>query len=162
VGDDGSGHRLRPRSGEAEDRDANRPSPWQIEKEDAMKIVRVGTGPLRAAPFDNGPRVEVLIGDEEQSEERIGAAYVTLPPGGAMPEHEHGESEAIVVAREGRVVLQSGGQRETLEPGGLAVIGVGERVSVANAGAEPASFFAFFAPPGFVRSFAGWPTAARP
>lgn len=124
-----------------------------------MHVVRLGTGAIRTAPFENGPRVEVLVGEHPGGDRRLAAAHVVVPPGGVMPEHDHGESEAIVALRQGRVVLQSGERRETLEPGSLAVIGVGERVSLANAGSEPASLLAFFAPPAFVRTLTAWPAA---
>lgn len=65
-----------------------------------------------------------------------------------MPEHDHGESEALVVVQSGRVVVREDGREETLAPGMMASIGVGERVSLENpSSSEPASLLAFFAPP---------------
>jgi hypothetical protein len=55
----------------------------------------------------------------------------------------------------GEVFGQS--EPETLEPGSVALLAVGERVSLHNPSDEPASLLVFFAPPGFIRTFAGWP-----
>jgi quercetin dioxygenase-like cupin family protein len=114
--------------------------------------------------MDGGPRVEVLVGEGETESTNLAVAHVLVPPGGGMPEHEHGESEAIVVAQSGRIVIEGPGEtgRETLEAGAMALIGVGKRVKLENPSpSEPASLLAFFAPPGFVRAFASWPPAER-
>lgn len=123
-----------------------------------MHVVRIGSGTLRAAPVENGPHAEILVG-EEAADGRLAAAHVTLPPGGLMPEHDHGDAAALVFPRSGRLLLASGERREILDPGAVATIGVGERVLVENAGSEPASLLAVFAPAGFVRSLAAWPEA---
>ena len=60
----------------------------------------------------------------------------------------------------GRVEIGGEGDTRTLEPGAMALIGVGERVSLTNPSpSEPASLLVFFAPPGFVETFASWPVA---
>jgi quercetin dioxygenase-like cupin family protein len=105
----------------------------------------------------NGPQVEVLLGEDASADGRISAAYVTLPPGAGMPEHSHGESEAVVVVQTGAVVIYSGDQREALEPGSVALLGEGERVRLENPGETPATLLVFFAPGGFVRAFDSWP-----
>lgn len=88
----------------------------------------------------------------------LGAARVSVPPGGGMPEHEHGESETALVVQDGRITVHGGGQQEKLEAGAVALIGVGERVQLENPSSEePASLLVFFAPPGFVQTFASWP-----
>lgn len=43
---------------------------------------------------------------------------------------EHGESEALILCQEGRI--REGKREETLEPGGMALIRTGERVSLEN------------------------------
>jgi quercetin dioxygenase-like cupin family protein len=129
-----------------------------------MRIIRMGSGTARVAPMEGGPRVEVLVGEGDTEGANLSVAHVLVPPGGGMPEHEHGESEALVLAQSGRVEIevQGGAGRETLEPGAMALIGVGERVRLENpSSSEPASLLAFFAPPGFVRAFASWPPAER-
>jgi len=124
-----------------------------------MRIVGVGSGVDHVAPFERGPSVEVLVGDRADESGRLAVAQVTVPLGGSMPEHDHGDAEAVVVPQAGRLLLAGGDRREVLEPGTVAPIGVGERVSLFNEGTEPASLVAVFAPPGFVRSFAAWPVA---
>ncbi len=108
------------------------------------------------APPRHGVCVPVCDGEGG----KIAAAHVVVPPGGGMPEHDHGESEALVVVQSGLVVIREGGREETLAPGKMASIGVGEMVSLENpSSSEPASLLAFFAPPGFVRTFEAWPPA---
>lgn len=129
-----------------------------------MRILGLGSGTARVAPVEGGPRVEVLVGEGNTEGANLSVAHVLMPPGGGMPEHDHGESEAVVVVQSGRVEIEvrGGAGRETLEPGTMALIGVGERVSLENPSpSEPASLLAFFAPPGFVRTFASWPPAKR-
>lgn len=128
-----------------------------------MRVIEPGSGVTRKAPVEGGPSVEVLVGAGGVAEgENLGAARVLIPPSGGMPEHEHGESEAMVVPQSGRVVIDGGGESQTLEPGAMALIGVGERVSLTNPSAsEPASLLVFFAPPGFVKTLASWPAAGE-
>ncbi len=122
-----------------------------------MRIIEPGSGTVRAAPVEGGPRAEVLLGGEG---ERLAAARVVLPPGGGMPEHDHGESEALVVCQGGEVLLRSGEREAVLEAGKMALLGVGEKVSVGNTSAtEPATLLAFFAPPEFVGILGSWPVA---
>lgn len=126
-----------------------------------MRVVRIGKGEAHTAPVEGGPTAEVLVGGGDGG--NLGAARVVVPPGGGMPEHEHGESEALVVPRSGRVVVRGeGGREETLEPGAMALIGVGERVASTNpSDSEEAELLAFFAPAGFVGNLASWPVAGR-
>lgn len=122
-----------------------------------MRIIEPGKGTVRAAPVEGGPRAEVLLGEEG---ERLAAARVVVPPGGGMPEHDHGESEALVVCREGRILLRSGELEEALDEDMMALIGVGEKVSVENPSAsERATLLASFAPPGFASTLGSWPIA---
>lgn len=123
-----------------------------------MQIVQTGQGMVHTAPVQGGPRVEVLIGEGGTEGENLGAARVTIPPGGGMPEHEHGGSETALAVQFGRITIHGGDRQETLETGAVALIGVGERVRLENPSSEePASLLVFFAPPDFVRTFASWP-----
>lgn len=125
-----------------------------------MQIVQAGSGAVHTAPVQGGPRVEVLIGEGKTEGANLAVARVSVPPEGGMPEHEHGESETALVVQGGRITvhIHGGGQQETLEAGSLALIGVGERVRLENPSSEEtASLLVFFAPPGFVRTFASWP-----
>lgn len=120
-----------------------------------MRVIELGRGTVHAAPMEGGPEAEVLVGGE-----RLAAARVMVPPGGGMPEHEHGESEALVVCQGGRVLVRSGEREEILDAGRMALIWAGERVSVENpSAAEPATLLAFFAPPGFAETLGSWPIA---
>lgn len=123
-----------------------------------MQVVQVGSGAVHRAPVEGGPKVEVLIGEGETQGTNLGAARVSVPPGGGMPEHEHGESETALVVQGGRITVHGREQQETLEAGAVALIAVGERVRLENPSSEePASLLVFFAPPGFVQTFASWP-----
>ena len=122
-----------------------------------MRIIEPGSGAVRAAPIEGGPRAEVLLGGES---DRLAAARVVLLPGGGMPEHDHGEWEALVVGQSGEVLLRSGEWEEILDEGKMALIGIGEKVSVENPSAsEQATLLAFFAPPEFVGTLGSWPVA---
>ena len=61
-----------------------------------MRVVAIGTGPIRRAPVPDGPAAELLV-DEQAGDGQLSAAHVRIPPGGSMPEHAHGESTALVV-----------------------------------------------------------------
>lgn len=120
-----------------------------------MLIIEPGKGTVRAVPVEGGPRAEVLLGE---GGERLAVARVVVPPGGGMPEHDHGESEALVVCWEGRVNLRAAEREETLDEGKMALVGIGEKVSVENPSASAsATLMAFFAPPGFVATLGAWP-----
>lgn len=62
-----------------------------------MRINESGGGPVHLAPFPDGPSVEVLVDDGVEGRQ-LASAKVTLAPGAAMPEHDHGESEALVIS----------------------------------------------------------------
>jgi quercetin dioxygenase-like cupin family protein len=78
-----------------------------------------------------------------------------------MHEHAHGESEALVAVWGGRIEITTGdGGTEELEPGAVAVIGIGERVRLENPSpSEPAELLVIFAPPAFVETLSSWPEA---
>lgn len=124
-----------------------------------MQIVATGSGPVHQAPFPSGPAAEILI-DERPGTGRLAAAHVVLPPGGGMPEHEHGESEALVVPLTGELVIVSGDQQEKVAPGVVVLLARGERVRLANDTSAPVSLLAVFAPASFVRALSSWPAAA--
>lgn len=124
-----------------------------------MRIIQPGRKPMRAAPVENGPEAEVLVGG---GGERLAVARVIIPPGGGMPGHEHGESETLLLCQDGRVWIRMGRCEETLQPDGMALIRIGERVNLENISAvEEATLLAFFAPPGFVETLRSWPVVAR-
>ena len=122
-----------------------------------MRVVATGIGPARQAPFPNGPLAEVLI-DEHAGAGQLGVAHVTIPPGGGMPEHAHGESTVLIVPLAGELLIASGEHQEKVTPGVVVLLDHSERVRLANQTSEPVCLLAVFAPAGFVRALASWPT----
>lgn len=122
-----------------------------------MRVVATGIGPARQAPFPNGPVAEVLI-DEHAGAGQLGVAHVTIPPGGGMPEHTHGESTVLIVPLAGELLIASGEHQEKVTPGVVVLLDHSERVRLANQTSEPVCLLAVFAPAGFVRALASWPT----
>ncbi|MQA73741.1 MAG: cupin domain-containing protein [Solirubrobacterales bacterium] len=112
---------------------------------------------MRKPPVEAAPEVELLVGDGELDPQGMAAAHITVPPGGGMPEHDHGDSGVLLAVRRGRIVINSGGNDVALPAGALAVVGVGERVSLRNPEADPASVLAFFSPPAFAATVTSWP-----
>ncbi|MDX5893266.1 cupin domain-containing protein [Rubrobacter radiotolerans] len=124
-----------------------------------MQVVRAGSGTLRSAPVEGGPRAEVLVrGDGGE----LGVVRVEVAPGGGMGEHDHGASEALVAVVSGRVEVRDDEGPVTLDAGTVAVMSVGERVSLRNpSDSEPAELLAVFSPPGFVEHLESWPVVDR-
>lgn len=122
-----------------------------------MEVRQIGSGPLHAAPVPGGPIAELVVGEGESR--RLSVARVEVPPGVGMPEHDHAGSEAVILCQGGTVVISSSGQQVTLRSGTVAVIGVGERVSVHNPGSETAVLLGMFTPGDFVTQLAAWPRA---
>jgi len=118
---------------------------------------RLGDGERRQAPVPAGPELEIVVGAGDGP---FGVLDVTMPVGGAMPEHDHGASEVLLVPRAGslRLVEAEGTRRVTeLEPGVLATIPVGCRVRLENAGSEEARVLVVLSPPDFAAKIEGWP-----
>jgi len=109
-----------------------------------MRVVRAGTGPLHPAPVPARPTAEVLI-DEDAGGGRLAATQVVIPPGGGMPEHDHGDSAALVVPLAGELVISSGSQQEKVTPGIVVLLDRGERVRLTNPTSEPVTVIAVFA-----------------
>lgn len=123
-----------------------------------MQIFEYGAGPHHRAPLPDGPVVEILSGTDTD-DRQLAAARVQIPAGGAMPEHDHGESETLVVPLEGDLVLSSDENAQKLHPGVIVRVGRGERVRVENQGGHTAVMLAVFAPPAFINRLAAWPAA---
>lgn len=123
-----------------------------------MRIIGTGTGPFHQAPFRNGPAAEVLI-DEQAGAGQLAAAQVTIPPGGGMPEHAHGESTTLVVPLTGELLIASGEHQEKVTQGVVVLLDYEERVSLTNQTSQPVTLLAVFAPAGFVRTLTNWPAS---
>lgn len=121
-----------------------------------MRVLPIGAGTVRQAPFPDGPAAEVLI-DEQVGGGQLAAAHVTIPPGGAMPDHAYGESTALVVPLTGELLIASGQHQEQVTQGVVVLLDHGERVRLANETNAPVTLLAVFAPAGFVRALSSWP-----
>lgn len=122
-----------------------------------MYLTRIGTTPRRRAPISGGPTMEVLVAGEVS--DNIAMVQVWIPPGGGLPEHDHGPSEIVLVHVSGSIELRHNDQQHSLAPGTVAHIATGERVSLINPGTEPAVMMIVASPPDFVARIAGWPAA---
>ncbi|MET9272964.1 cupin domain-containing protein [Kribbella sp. NPDC003557] len=122
-----------------------------------MHITRIGTTPRRRAPLRGGPTMEVLV-DGDRSD-NVAMVQVWIPPGGGLPEHDHGPSEIVLVHLSGSIELRQGTMRHRLAPGAVAHIPMGERVSLSNPGKETATMMIVASPPEFVTRLARWPAA---
>ncbi|WP_329477872.1 hypothetical protein OG555_37290 [Kribbella sp. NBC_01484] len=79
-----------------------------------MYITRIGTTPRRRAPIPGGPTMEVLVAAE--TPDNIAMLQVWIPPGGGLPEHDHGPSEIVLVHVSGSIELRQGDQHHRLAP----------------------------------------------
>lgn len=120
-----------------------------------VRMIEIGKGPRRR-PVPEGPVANVVIGAGEGWP--VGVVHVTVPPGGTMPPHAHGESATTLVPLAGAVRIRSEGRDDVadLAAGKLVTIPAGERVSVENRGPREARFLAVLAPPDFARIAGGW------
>ncbi len=122
-----------------------------------MYLTRIGTSPRRRAPIPEGPTMEVLLAAE--TSDNIAMVQVWIPPGGGLPEHDHGPSEIVLIHVAGSIQLQQGDQQHRLAPGSIAHIPAGERVSLTNPGTDAAVMMIVASPPEFVQRIAAWPAA---
>ncbi len=74
-----------------------------------------------------------------------------------MPEHDHGESEALIVLIDGDLVITTEDDELKLDLGVVIHIAHGERVRVQNVGDRTAAMLAVFTPASFVDRLAAWP-----
>ncbi|TCO42393.1 hypothetical protein EV646_11314 [Kribbella antiqua] len=89
-----------------------------------MYLTRIGTTPLRRAPVPGGPTMEVLVAAETSG--NIAMVQVWIPPGGGLPEHDHGPSEIVLVHVSGSIELHQGDQQHRLAPGAVAHLATGD------------------------------------
>jgi len=123
----------------------------------AVRQVAIGGRTPRRPPIDGGPLVELIVGASEGGP--VGVLHVTVPPGGAMPAHEHGPSTTLLVALAGQAQLVDDDQVLPLRPEVVTIIPVGRRVRLENPGAEPARLLAVLSPPDFTAQVERWPAA---
>jgi quercetin dioxygenase-like cupin family protein len=101
--------------------------------------------------------MEVLVAPE--TSDTIAMVQVWIPPGGGLPEHDHGPSEIVLVHISGSIRLRQGDEQHDLAPGAVAHLATGERVSLTNPGTEPAVMMIVASPPEFIARVASWPAA---
>ena len=94
-----------------------------------------------------------------ETSDNIAMVQVWIPPGGGLPEHDHGQSEIVLIHLSGSIELRQGDQLHRLAPGAVAHLAAGERVSLTNPGSEPAVMMIVASPPEFVGRIASWPAA---
>ncbi|MEM9135429.1 MAG: cupin domain-containing protein [Actinomycetota bacterium] len=122
-----------------------------------MKLRQRGDGARRRPPIAGGPTVEILFGDEGAE---VGLARVTVPPGGGMPEHDHGGSDVVLAPQIGSVeVTASDGTVTTVSAGDVALIERDERVALTNPGSADAELLVAAGPPDFLATILRWPAA---
>lgn len=122
-----------------------------------MLITEIGTVPRRRAPVPGGPTAAMLTDPDTSSQ--VAVVHLEIPADGGMPEHDHGDSEIVLIPLSGSVELWHRGEPRTLRTGMAGHIATGERVSLANPGPEPASLLVVVTPPQFAERLAAWPTA---
>lgn len=115
----------------------------------------------RRRGFANGPIARVVVGAEAGL--RSGLVEVVIPPGGAMPEHDHGSSEVLVVVLGGqaRLTTVENGLVTELHDGSVVAIPIGERVTVENRGEDDVRMLVAVTPPSFADVLAAWPELER-
>lgn len=127
-----------------------------------MHVSEIGTHPRRS-PGVNGPSAEALI--TSGVSELIGVLHLEIPAGVALPEHDHGASQIVLIPLSGALELRQGAHRLPLSYGMAAHVGLGERVGLANPDNVPATVMVIASPPEFVDRIATvWPhmtTAAQ-
>lgn len=122
-----------------------------------MHIADAAATPRRRAPLPDGPTVAPLV--PPGVSDRAAVVHMELPAGAGLPEHAHGASEIVLIPLSGAVEVRQGEEVRALSAGAVARIAVGERVSLANTGAETASLMVVASPPDFAEHLASWPEA---
>jgi quercetin dioxygenase-like cupin family protein len=122
-----------------------------------MHIAETSTATRRQAPHPNGPIAQALTNSDVS--DQLAVIHVELPAGAAMPEHDHGASQIVLIPLSGSVVVGHDGTKQTLSVGSAAHIATGERVSLENPGTEAASLMVVASPPEFAGRLASWPLA---
>ncbi|MEU6070022.1 MULTISPECIES: cupin domain-containing protein [Streptomyces] len=123
-----------------------------------MHVAEIATSPRRRAPVPGGPTAALLT--TAVTSDQVAVLHIELPAGATMPEHDHGASQIVLIPLAGSVELHHDGQARTLTAGTAAAhIAVGERVGLANPGAEAASLMVVVSPPEFAARLASWPPA---
>lgn len=124
-----------------------------------LRSFKAGDRTRVRAPLPGGPEAVVLIGIDDNWP--MGVAHVVIPPGGGMPEHDHGSSAAMVLPLDQPVVMVEAREGAELEvgPGEVVTIPIGDLVEVRNRGEAQATIAVIFNPPDFTHQLDSWPAA---
>lgn len=123
-----------------------------------MQIADTTEAARHKAPIPNGPTATLLV--TEESSDQVAVFQLELAPGSAMPEHDHGASEIVLIPAAGTLELSHNGETKKLTAGTtVAHVAIGDRVGLANPGTEPAKVTIVASPPEFARHLATWPSA---
>lgn len=123
-----------------------------------MHVADIATSPRRRAPVPGGPTAALLTTAE--TSDRVAVLHIELPAGAAMPEHDHGASQIVLIPLSGSVELRHNGETRTLTAGEAAAhVALGDRVALANPGDQPVSLIVVASPPEFADRLASWPPA---
>ena len=109
-----------------------------------MHVTDLDSVPRNPSPRPGGPTVATLLTPDVAT--GLTVVHLELPPGGAMPEHGHGDSSATVIPLRGTVEVTSAGGTRTVAPGSVAHIPGGDRVALANPGTWSAELMITLAP----------------
>lgn len=120
-----------------------------------VELWRIGGGDHRRASVPGGLELETVIG--ARPGRPFGLLDVTVSARGAMPEHDHGASEALLILRSGALQLVEATCVTELVPGTVATIPVGCRVRLVNAGEEDAHLLVVLSPADFLVQLQGSP-----
>ncbi len=109
------------------------------------------------APMPGGPIATPLIPAGTSSQ--VAVIHIEIPAGGGMPEHDHGDSEIVLIPLSGSFDIHHDGKIQSVSVGNTVHIGTGERVRLANPGTESATVMVLASPPQFAERVASWPAA---
>lgn len=115
----------------------------------------------RRQPLPDGPVASVVIAADARC--ATGLIEVRVAPGSAMPEHDHGASEVMLIMRSGRarLVAVGDGSVTELDPGVVVTIPIGERVRLENPSSSEARLLVVLTPPDFAAAVQAWPEASH-
>jgi len=121
-----------------------------------MELIRAGEGAQRRPPTPNAPTIEVLFGGGDESPD-VGVLRLSVPAGAAIPEHDHGGSDVVLLPVAGSVEISDAAGTITVGVGDAALVRKQERVSLRNPASSDAEVIVAAGPPTFVASIRAWP-----
>lgn len=123
---------------------------------DAVRVTGPGDAPPRRPASGRGLRARVLAGGEAGGAPRTGLVEIDIEPGASLPEHDHGEAEALAYVVDGRARVSSGDRSEDVVGGAAVHVPRGAKVAIANTGSDRLRLLVSFSPAGFEQRFTSW------